>query len=862
MNDAEIAKMIKKMPADMAAESAEFDINAAGTEAAKPVNAAGAKAGSGKSTGSGRGKKSTGSFRLRPAFSVALTVLLFVAGVAAAMVFAFKNSKRNSAQTGENDSTGSFMVLTTQTPGNDYTAPPSDAPELPSVAAEQPTSTPLPPEKDPANAQIVNLNSEIARGNTGFGSLRVNDDTDINGFYAKWQEYASGMLEAEAVTSREDPSYVQSPELLDYLARIELSSNHFNDVFVWWGDVSSSEVKGFAQVMRCEFLQKASEFLPDGSMRFPLTVLYVNENVVRSAGYNDMITSIVRFDSGNAYNADGAGGLLANVLSLTETGYDNNICVYDPSANLLRAVCPVTFTIDEVNNLALMNCGTDAYVLNRATGLGGKAEFDGTKLTIGGVDPEVFFAAIFNRNDPTPTAGPSTKTPATATAMPTNTAVPEDATPTPGTDKTAAPGTTPIPDGDPSNVYTLADRLSLITVSQDGSGSVTGAALPKGFYIFDGNTMKYGDMSSATEYLLMELMQSLTASYKKGTMPSIAAEKDFYLMLKEDSELVGIDVWAINGAENTRDIVPEMIAQGLSEAEFREFIASGSMQFRPDPVTGEALPCFALITARKNCTYFDVIGEYEYFLKTSVIPFTTSVPQNGETIRLLRYNRDGSGVGIKEILPCELNDSILRMLKNAKTTNQKFEAISDELVVNEYAGVLPVDPGTMWVETSFGIFRVSPDLKVLCKVSSHLGEGQVLEMPVMLTVALHQAWDYYPYDYYVVEDDIKSGVTTSNHVFDAESNIEVERVTCWYNNGSFKSGVALLDITSKIDQIVTVKLDCMRSEDLLGKGDSKTVSLRAGERTEILLDFEGWDDAPFYIYLTFENKRIEMKVIP
>ncbi|MBO7407459.1 MAG: hypothetical protein J6V14_07480 [Clostridia bacterium] len=831
MNDADIAKMIKQMPADMVAESAEFG------RAAAPVQS----------------KKRGGSFRLRPALSVAVTVLLFAAGTAAAMILVFRNNKHKNAQTEEGKPVESVVALTTPTPGNDYTAqpsatvyatpePPSATTEPPTATPEPPSETPLPPEKDPANAQIIDLNPEIARGNTGFGDLRVND-VDISGFYAKWQEYDFGTAEADA------------------LALLELSRTHYNDGIVWWGDVSSSEVNGFAQVLRCEFLQKAEEFLPDGSTRFPLTVLYVNENVVRPAEYTDMITNIVRFDGGNAFNTDGTGGLLAIVISLSETGYDYYICVFDPSEKLMRSVCPVTFTYDDMNVLALMNCGTDAYVLNRVTGLGGKAEFDGTKLTIGGVDPDAFFIAIFNRNDPTPTPVTSTETPATATAVPTNTAVPPAATPTPGTDKTAAPGATPVPSEDPSNVMTLADRMSLITVSQDGSGSITGLSFSKGYYMFDGNTMKYVDMSSTAEYLASEAMRMLTASYKKGTLPSITAEKDFYILLTNDSELVSIDVWAVNGAANADNVVPELIARGLSEAEFRAFIASGSMQFRLDPDTGETLPCFAVMTAKKNCTYFDVIGEYEYFLKTTIVPFSTSVPQSSETIRLLRYNWDGSGVGIKEISQCELNDSIVRLLKNAKLTNQKFEKISDE-VVNEFSDDLPVAPGTMWVETSFGIYRISPDLKVLCKVSSHLGEGQVLEMPVMLTTALHQAWDYYPYDYYTVEYNVKAGVSTLNHVFDAGSEIELERVLVYSDSGTLHSGKALVSVTSNIDQTVTVVLECMRSEDFLGKGDTKTVSLRAGTWEDIELEFEGWDDAQFYIYLTFENKRIEVKVIP
>jgi hypothetical protein len=830
MNDADIAKMIKQMPADMVAESAEFAGNS--LKQTKSVK-----------------KSGIGDFFRRPAFSVAISAVLFIVSAAIVTGLIFKNRSARSDVEGDNEPAG--------------TAVPTAI-----------TLTPAPGE-DPAGAVLADLSA--VRGDRG--TLQVNDKTDKTEFLEKWKLYVEDFL-----VSASEPIENPTRMYMDYRSKLSVSADSDE---VYWTDISPEGIKGIGQIFRCE-----GEFSSDtGNKHFTLDVLFADGEVVYvfpKVNAEITVQSVVPINIEHS-----APGLLGTMVSNGEGGTEYVVWAYYPVLKRVQAK-----SLDaQKHGISVMNVDGDAYVVSaffdeneeKEQITGGKVVYDGSVMTIGGVKPAEFFAKLFSGQAapaetdvpeptatavPTPTQAvtePATATvptptqaatgPATAAApTPTQAATEPAATPTPGTDKTAAPGATPVPSEDPSNVMTLADRMSLITVSH-GSGSITGLSFSKGYYMFDGNTMKYVDMSSTAEYLASEAMRMLTASYKKGTLPSITVEKDFYILLTNDSELVSIDVWAVNGAANADNVVPELIARGLSEAEFRAFIASGSMQFRLDPDTGEALPCFAVMTAKKNCTYFDVIGEYEYFLKTTIVPFSTSVPQSSETIRLLRYNWDGSGVGIKEISQCELNDSIVRLLKNAKLTNQKFEKISDE-VVNEFSDDLPVAPGTMWVETSFGIYRISPDLKVLCKVSSHLGEGQVLEMPVMLTTALHQAWDYYPYDYYTVEYDIKAGVSTLNHVFDAGSEIELERVLVYSDSGTLHSGKALVSVTSNIDQTVTVVLECMRSADFLGKGDTKTVSLRAGTWEDIELEFEGWDDAQFYIYLTFESKRIEVKVIP
>lgn len=227
----------------------------------------------------------------------------------------------------------------------------------------------------------------------------------------------------------------------------------------------------------------------------------------------------------------------------------------------------------------------------------------------------------------------------------------------------------------------------------------------------------------------------------------------------------------------------------------------------------------------------------------------------------MRYNWNGDGVGVKEILPGELANSIIRMLKNARSTNKHFDKISDE-TVNEFSGELPVNPGTMWIELGNDIYRVSPDMNVLCKVSGHLGEGTEIVMPSLLPDALHKAWDYYPYDYYYHVYDYKTGIDNYSHVFEAETAIDVLHATIILKGENDPVDHAFILLNSRIDQTVDFKVECKRSEDVFGSGESKTVFLKAGKQTEVTLNFEGWDDGPYYIYITFENVCIEFKFTP
>lgn len=663
MNDAEIAKMMKKMPADMAEESAEF--------------AVGNTAKTGNTVNSGRPsapKKVRENFFMRPALSVAITAVLFVITAAVVMTFTLKNRNRSDIRQGGIATDADLTGVVTLPPATELPAGPS--------------ATPAAPDNDPKNAQILKYDIPLT-GDYSYGLLKINDDSDLTEFLKKWSEYVK--RECGEIPGFEAPAVLPTEEELEFRKKLKRTLLG-TSAGAYWMDISSEEIKGIAQVMRCEYVSRADGDVPN----FTADVLYADGEIKKVFMRDGLRTVryIIPFD----YKNNGQPGLLAVAGSGYYNGAGYALYLYDTDLKAVRVIYPSVLN----EGLQVFTDKGDTIVINSIRGLGGKAVYDGNNLTIGGVSPAAFFTAAFGTGtdvptaDPTPTITPTADpTAAPATEYPTGSVAPTAEITTSAPTDTVPFDATPIPFDDPSNVEYLSRHMHLVTVAyMDGTGSYGGPELPKAYYMFNGTGMEYRDMSSPTMAVLQDTMRNMTASYKRGTLAALKAEKEITLSLSEDAELAGIDVWAVNDAENKDFIEFELIASALSEAEFKQFVSSGSMQFRPDLDTGDPLPCFALISAKKDCTYFEGTGESEYFINVSLVPFYTSETQNSGSVKLLRYNSSGDGVGVKEILPGELANSIIRMLKNAKSANRFFDKISDE-TVDENSGELPVYPGTM-----------------------------------------------------------------------------------------------------------------------------------------------------------------------
>ena len=129
--------------------------------------------------------------------------------------------------------------------------------------------------------------------------------------------------------------------------------------------------------------------------------------------------------------------------------------------------------------------------------------------------------------------------------------------------------------------------------------------------------------------------------------------------------------------------------------------------------------------------------------------------------KMIQYNWDGYGVLKKEVYNCDLGYAIIDCLSELQGTGYIIPGISDD-VVNEFSEELPIARGTVWIECGrVGLFRLNPEMTEICKVQTHLGEGQELQMTDTLKELLVNAWYYHPYDYW--SGSYENGTVTGVH---------------------------------------------------------------------------------------------------
>ena len=67
---------------------------------------------------------------------------------------------------------------------------------------------------------------------------------------------------------------------------------------------------------------------------------------------------------------------------------------------------------------------------------------------------------------------------------------------------------------------------------------------------------------------------------------------------------------------------------------------------------------------------------------------------------------------------------------------------------------------------------------------------------------------------------------------------------------------------STIDQTISVRLNCSQSDDNLAEGDAKDVTLKAGKAETVELSFGGWKDFNYWIDISVDNTRINLRIEP
>ena len=234
-----------------------------------------------------------------------------------------------------------------------------------------------------------------------------------------------------------------------------------------------------------------------------------------------------------------------------------------------------------------------------------------------------------------------------------------------------------------------------------------------------------------------------------------------------------------------------------------------------------------------------------------------------EPINLVRYDWSGYGVSFNTIEPCALADEIVRIIESMAKTDEKSDEIADG-TLEEYYNSPPVERGTSWVEIGSEIYRLDPEMTEIAIVESHLGAGKKLDSDSSigrLATLLHQAWYYHPYDYYSGSYDNATGKISIERMYEAESKVEINVKSFDVKKEHNSANTVTVEITAKEDAEVRLKLDSRQSDDNLGAGDLKELSMKKGEKKTVTLFFSGWQSS-YWIYIKADNTMLSVRIDP
>lgn len=230
-------------------------------------------------------------------------------------------------------------------------------------------------------------------------------------------------------------------------------------------------------------------------------------------------------------------------------------------------------------------------------------------------------------------------------------------------------------------------------------------------------------------------------------------------------------------------------------------------------------------------------------------------------IKMMRYNWDGYGISTKWIETSDIVYSIIDAAEKLTETGETVEKISDA-VVDENSTELPIERGTLWLEIGSKIYRIDPDFEQLCRVDGHLGKGYVMNASEQFKKMIIDAWQYHPYDYYAGNYNNKTNEIKLNHVYNAPSTVQVQIKKVEIVNDYDPKNKITLELISTVDQSVSISLLCSQSNDNLAYGDRKEIVLTAKEPETVELTFGGWKDFSYWIDISVDNTRINLRIEP
>ena len=235
--------------------------------------------------------------------------------------------------------------------------------------------------------------------------------------------------------------------------------------------------------------------------------------------------------------------------------------------------------------------------------------------------------------------------------------------------------------------------------------------------------------------------------------------------------------------------------------------------------------------------------------------------ENTSVLRLLRYTWDGWGISVKDITPGDVADAIIKALDTAKETGKTEQKISDD-VIEVGGGDYPAERGTMWIEVDNKIYRLTPDLSQISLVETHFGKGQLLEMTDALKTDINNAWYYAPYDCYKGTYNSGDKTVELRNVFSSDSTVKMSIKNITVERNYDPKNKVTVELISTIDQEISVNLYCQQSDDNLAEGDAKTVNLKKDKPTAVELNFGGWPNFEYWVYIFAGNTKAEIAINP
>ena len=227
---------------------------------------------------------------------------------------------------------------------------------------------------------------------------------------------------------------------------------------------------------------------------------------------------------------------------------------------------------------------------------------------------------------------------------------------------------------------------------------------------------------------------------------------------------------------------------------------------------------------------------------TTDAPPVTTIQREPVTIFLAQYTWDGWGISGKTVKSCDAVYTIIDELEIMKETGETVPKVSDDVLNVGYAGTYPVDTGTMWLEYDGKIYRMTRDLEQICVVESHFGAGKVLEMTDKFRNAVTDVWQYAPYDYYWGTYQAGDDTVVLENVYKSNSTVKLRVTDIFVEKKDHAHNIIAVELTSTVDQQVTIRLRAYKSSDNREMGDQEILQLENGVPVTVELTFGGWDD--------------------